>query len=145
MRDVNGCCQDNGKIMQGLYNHFSNNQFDAAISHAADDIECYFAPTGQRFHGHEGFQQFMMGFKTAFPDVKLKVTNQVISDDAVITEFAAVGTHTGPLMTPKGEIPATGRTAEWPVCEVNRFRNGKLVSLHNYQDLGSMPQQLGLM
>jgi hypothetical protein len=48
-------------------------------------------------------------------------------------------------MTPKGEILPTGRTAEWPVCEVCHFRNGKLVSLHNYQDFGSVLQQLGLM
>ncbi len=136
---------NNGKVMQEIYNHFSNNQYDAVLPHAADDIEVFFAPTGQRMQGHDGFKQFMMGFKVAFPDVKLNVKNQIVSEDAVVTEFTAIGTHTGPLMTPKGEIPATGRTAEWPVCEVCRFRNGKLASLHNYQDLGSMLQQLGLM
>jgi steroid delta-isomerase-like uncharacterized protein len=136
---------NNGKIMQEVYNHFSNNQFDTVLTHAAEDVEIFFAPTGQRFQGHEGFKQFMMSFKSAFPNIKLNVMSQIVSDDAVVTEFKAVGTHTGSLMTPKGEIPATGRTAEWSVCEVNRFRDGQLVSLHNYQDLGSMLQQLGLM
>ena len=136
---------NNGKLMQEIYNHFSNNQFDAAVTHAANDIEIFFAPTGQRFQGHEGFKQFMMSFKVAFPNVKLNVKTQIVSEDAVVTEFMAVGTQTGPLMTPRGEIPPTGRTAEWPVCEVCHFRDGKLSSLHNYQDLGSMLQQLGLM
>jgi steroid delta-isomerase-like uncharacterized protein len=136
---------NNGKLMEEIYNHFSNNQYDEVLAHSAEDIEIFFAPTGQRFQGLEGFKQFMMGFKVSFPNVKLVVKSQVISDDAVVTEFMATGTHTGPLMTPKGEIPPTGRTAEWPVCEVCRFRNGKLVSLHNYQDFGSVLQQLGLM
>jgi steroid delta-isomerase-like uncharacterized protein len=136
---------NNGKLMQEIYNHFSNDQYDAVLTHAAEDIEIFFAPTGQRFQGHEGFKQFMMGFKISFPNVKLTVRNQIVSDDSVVTEFTAIGTHTGPLMTPKGEIPPSGRTAEWPVCEVCRFRNGKLVSLHNYQDFGSVLQQLGLM
>lgn len=134
-----------GKTMQEIYNHFSNNQFDAVIAHTADDIELFFAPTGQRMQGHEGFRHFMMNFKNSFPNIKLAVQNQIVDGDSVVTEFMAVGTHTGPLMTPSGEIPPTGRTAEWPVCEVCRFRNGKLVSLHNYQDFGSVLQQLGLM
>jgi steroid delta-isomerase-like uncharacterized protein len=137
--------QSNAKLAQEVYNLFSNNQFDAVLEHATDDIEAYFAPSGQVFQGHDGFKQFMMSFKTAFPNVKINVKNQVVTEDSVVTEFIAVGANTGPLMTPEGEIPATGRTAEWPVCEVWRVRNGKLASLSNYQDFGSVLRQLGLL
>jgi predicted ester cyclase len=137
--------QSNGKLMQEIYNLFSNDQFDAVLTRAADDVEIFFAPTEQRFQGHKGFKQFMMGFKGAFPNIKIIVKNQVVTEDTVVTEFTAVGAQTGPLMTPQGEIPPTGRTAEWPVCEVCRFRNGKLSGLNNYQDFGSVLRQLGVM
>lgn len=137
--------QSNANLAQEIYNLFSNNQVDAILSHVTDDIEVFFAPTNQSFQGHEGFKQFMVSFKTAFPNIKITVKNQVVTEDSVVTEFIAVGTHTGPLMTPQGEIPPTGRTAEWPVCEVWRVRNGKVASLSNYQDFGSVLRQLELM
>lgn len=137
--------QGNAKLAQEIYNLFSNNQFDAILPHATEDVEVFFAPTNQTMQGHEGFRQFMMGFKTAFPNIKITIKNQVVTEDSVVTEFIATGAHTGPLMTPQGEIPPTGRTAEWPVCEVWRVRNGKLASLSNYQDFGSVLRQLGLM
>ena len=137
--------QSNLKLTQEIYNFFSNNQFDAVLERAADDVEIYLAPTGQTFQGLDGFKQFMMGFKATFPNIRIDVKNQVGTEDQVVSEFVATGTNTGPVMTPAGEIPATGRTAEWPVCEVWRFRNGKLASIHNYQDMATMLRQLGLV
>lgn len=137
--------QSNAKLAQEIYNLFSNNQFDAILPHTSEDVEVFFAPTNQVMQGHEGFKQFMMGFKMAFPNVKITVKNQVVTEDSVVTEFMAVGTHTGTLVTPQGAIPATGRTAEWAVCEVWQLRDGKLTSLSNYQDFGSVMQQLGLL
>lgn len=136
--------QSNLNLTQEIYNFFSNNQFDSVLERATDDIEIFLAPTGQTFQGREGFKQFMMGFKATFPNIRIDVKNQVGTEDQVVSEFVATGTNTGPVMTPTGEIPATGRTAEWPVCEVWRFRNGKLASIHNYQDMATMLRQLGL-
>ena len=137
--------QSNLKLTQEIYNFFSNNQFDAVLERATDDVEIYLAPTGQTFQGQEGFKQFMMGFKTTFPNIRIDVKNQVGTEDQVVSEFVATGTNTGPVLTPAGEIPATGRTAEWPVCEVWRFRNGIVASIHNYQDMATMLRQLGLV
>jgi steroid delta-isomerase-like uncharacterized protein len=137
--------QSNDKLAQEIYNLFSNNQFDAVLAHSAEDIEIIFMPTGQVYHGHSGFQEFMQGFKGAFPDVRLQVKHQVATQDEVVTEFTVVGTHTGALKTPAGDIPPTGRTAEWPAIEVWRVKDGRVTSIHNYQDLATMLRQLGLM
>ncbi|HKP52983.1 MAG TPA: ester cyclase [Chloroflexia bacterium] len=137
--------QDNATLARRIYTLFSNDDFDGVLALAAEDVEIVFVPAGQTFRGHEGFMQFMQGFKSAFPDIRLTVTNQVATEDHVVTEFIASGTHTGPLLTPAGEIPATGKSAEWPVCEVWETRNGKLISIHNYQDLATMLRQLGLI
>ena len=137
--------QDNAALARRIYTLFSNDAFDGVLALTNEDVEVVFVPAGQTFHGHEGFMQFMQGFKSAFPDIKLTVTNQVATEDQVVTEFVASGTHTGPLLTPAGEVPATGKSAEWPVCEVWKTRNGKLTSIHNYQDLATMLRQLGLI
>ena len=137
--------QDNAALARRIYTLFSNGDFDGVLALTNEDVEVVFVPAGQTFRGHEGFTQFMQGFKSAFPDIKLTVTNQVATEEAVVTEFIASGTHTGPLLTPAGELPATGKHAEWPVCEVWRTRDGKLESIHNYQDLATMLRQLGLV
>jgi steroid delta-isomerase-like uncharacterized protein len=137
--------QANGKLAQEIYNLFMNDQYGGVLERSTEDVEIFFAAAGQTFQGHEGLRQFMTGFKTAFPNIKMTIKNQVVTEDSVVTEFIATGANTGPLMTPQGEIPPTGRTAEWPVCEVWRVRNGKLASLSNYQDFGSVLRQLGLV
>jgi hypothetical protein len=86
----------------------------------------------------------MQSFKGAFPNVRINVKDQIVADDAVVTEFMAVGTNTGPLPTPAGDIPPTGRTAEWPVIEALRFKDGRMASVRNYTELGIMLRQLGL-
>jgi steroid delta-isomerase-like uncharacterized protein len=137
--------QDNATLARRIYELFSNDDFDGVLALTSDDVEVVFVPAGQTFRAHEGFTQFMQSFKSAFPDCKLTVTNQVSNEDYVVTEFIAAGTNTGPLLTPAGEIPPTGKRAEWPVCEVWQMRDGKLASIHNYQDLATMLRQLGLI
>jgi predicted ester cyclase len=86
----------------------------------------------------------MQGFKGAFPDLRIAVTNQVATEDSVVSEFTARGTHTGPLQTPAGAIPPTGRIVDFVVCEIWKMRNGQLASLHNYQDAAAIMRQIGL-
>ena len=114
------------------------------LEYATDDVEVVLYPFGQTFHGKDGFRDFMTGFTTAFPDISITVTNQVANDRQVATEFTATGTHDGVLRTPAGEIPPTGRTVEFVVCEVWTVRDGLLASLRNYQDAASLMRQLGL-
>jgi hypothetical protein len=54
--------------------------------------------------------------------MKKAVTNQVASEDQVVSEFTLPGTHDGPLQTPTGEIPPTGRAIELQVVEVVGIR-----------------------
>lgn len=142
---VTTVAQDNATLARRVYEMFSNDDFDGVLALASEDVEVVFVPAGQTFRGHEGFTQFMKSFKTAFPDIRLTVTNQVATEDHVVTEFIASGTHTGPLLSPAGEIPPTGKRAEWPVCEVWQTRDGKVISLRNYQDLATMLRQLGIV
>lgn len=135
---------ENAALARRAYELFSTGKSEDVIEHATDDVELILYPFGQTFHGKAGFRDFMSGFTTAFPDIRITVTSQVADEGQVASEFTAVATHTGVLSTPAGDVPPTGRTVEFTVCEVWTIRDGKIASLRNYQDAGSIMRQLGL-
>lgn len=137
--------ENNAALTRKLYDAFNRKDYDYCLASVSEDMEAVLIPFGQTFRGREGFSNFMQGFAQAFPDIRIEVTNQVATEDQVVNEFVARGTHTGTLMTPAGGVPPTGRTVELIVCEVYRIKNGKFISLHNYQDAASLMRQLGLI
>jgi steroid delta-isomerase-like uncharacterized protein len=137
--------QENADLARKIYQLFNDDRFDRVLELADQDIELVLYPFDQTFYGPEGFVNFMKGFKVAFPDLIIEITNQIAEGDQLVNEITGKGTHTGPLMTPAGEVPATGRSVVQKVCEVWRIKEGKLVNLCNYQDAGSLMRQLGLM
>ena len=126
-----------------LYALFSSGRLDEVLAHATDDVVIEMIPFGQVHHGHGGFREFLTAFTTAFPDIRIEPRRQVADETRVAAEFVAYGTHKGPLMTPAGPIPPTGKKVVFTVCEVWDFRDGKLAGLRNYQDAGSILRQIG--
>jgi len=47
------------------------------------------------------------------PDARAVITRMYESDDTIIVEGRLLGTHTGPLAGPDGDIEATGRLNRW--------------------------------
>lgn len=137
--------QDNAVLARRMYQLFSEDKLDHVLEFVSEEAETILIPFGQTFHGRDGFRQFMLAFKEAFPDIRITVTNQVATEESVVTEFTARGTHNGPLITPAGTIPPTGRTVDFVVCEVWRLKNSQMVSLRNYQDSASILRQLGML
>lgn len=135
----------NARATQDLHMAFSEGRLDRCLELAADDIEVVFQAAGQTARGREGFMQFMQGFRTAFPDIRITHTNIFGEGEWIAVEFTWQGTHTGPLMTPAGAIAPSGkRVSDGRVCEVMRWRDGKVVRLVNYQDLGGVLRELGV-
>ncbi len=138
--------QDNAQLARELYEAFNKNDLAKAVALATEDVEIAFIPFGQTFRGHQGFSDFMGGFKRAFPDLIVTVTNQVATENQVVNECSWKGSHTGALMSPSGEIPPTRKTVTGAVfCEVWGFKNDKVASIRNYQDVSSWLRQLGLV
>ena len=136
--------QENKRLAQEAYDAFNRGNIEYFADLGTADVEVLFVPTGQTFRGREGLRQFAGGFKQAFPDGQMEVQHQVADDDSVVTECRFHGTQTGPLPGPGGEIPPTGRSVDYLVCEVWEVRDGKLARVHNYQDLATLLQQLGI-
>ena len=136
---------DPAALARTIYACFNEDRLDEALAYATDDVEITLMPFGQSYTGREGFRAFMQDFKTAFPDCTVYLTRQVATEDGVVNEFRARGTHRGPLASPAGAIPPTGRSIDYPVCEVWEIREGKLARLRNYFDAASLMRQLGLL
>ncbi len=99
----------------------------------------------QRFFAEVYNEVYLQGPQGAFPDITLQHTNIVEQGDQVVVEFVATGTHLGPLMTPNGEIEATGKPVTLHVVEIHTWKDGKLVNLVQYQDPTSPLRQIGVL
>ena len=94
----------------------------------------------------DGIRQYLQGWFSAFPDIKITVTNRVVTEDYVAAELDFTGTNTGDLqLAPGAAIPATGRTVHGKGTYFVRFQDGKPVEVRSYPDLAGMMMQLGLM
>jgi predicted ester cyclase len=69
------------------------------------------------------------------PDVKGNVTNTYTSGDKVALEMAWDGTHTGPLVTPGGTIPASGKRQHTPGVMTLEVQAEKIRKSSNYFDM----------
>jgi steroid delta-isomerase-like uncharacterized protein len=92
-------------------------------------------------HGPEEFKNFVRLYRTAFPDLRLVVEEQVAEGDLVVTRFTAVGTHRGELMG----IPPTGAKVTVSGISIDRMEGGKSVESWTNYDALNMLRQIGAL
>lgn len=134
--------EENVAVVQSIYDAFNSHDTEKLLGTLADDFTLVDVPTGQTFHGPAGFMQWVQPFAIAAPDSTTAVTNVIASGDAVFTEHTGSGTHTGPLVTPAGEIAPTQRRFELKFAEVFEVRGGKITAMRAYWDMGTLVRQL---
>jgi len=89
--------------------------------------------------GIEGMKQFVSMIRSALPDLRITLEEDIAEGDKVVSRWRAQGTHQGELMgiAPTGnEVAITGIT-------IHRIEDGKIVEeWENWDALGLM-QQIG--
>src|SRR5919109_408492 len=65
----------------------------------------------QAFNGKDAIRQYLQGWFSAFPDIKITVKNRIVTEDQVAAEIHFSGTNNGALLLAPGTpaLPATGR------------------------------------
>lgn len=121
---------------------YAKRDFEGAMAIYADDAEVS-DPTGKYVGKLEILSQ-LKSWKTAFPDAKSEVTNQITDGDRVATAFTFRGTHTGPLAGSMGTIAPTGKHVELEMELINWFRGGKVCRARESFDLAGLMDQLGV-
>jgi steroid delta-isomerase-like uncharacterized protein len=91
--------------------------------------------------GPEGTKQLIEGYRTAFPDLRITVEDQLAEGDRVATRWTATGTHQAELLG----IAATGKQATITGLTIDRIEDGKIVESWNNWDTLGMLQQLGVV
>lgn len=101
------------------------------------------SPDG-RLVGSDAIAEWLVAFGRAFPDLSFELTATLESGDCAIDEGYVIGTNTGPLSTPDGEVPATGKAIRVRECDVLTARDGVAIAHHFYWDQLDFLAQLGL-
>jgi predicted ester cyclase len=116
---------------------------DGYLANQQPDVE-FVLPGGVTLRGRDQVRQYTEALWQAFPDGILAFGAQVFGGDAAATEVVFTGTHTGPVVTPNGSIPPTGRTVTLRSASIIRIKDGLVASEHVYLDQLEMMTQLGL-
>jgi predicted ester cyclase len=103
----------------------------------------YNVAEGKKYYGSD-IGLTVDDYATAFPDIHRQLDNVYFYDNVVIIELSLNGTHNGPLQTPNGAVPPTGKQIHAPCCDVFRIENGKVASFHCYLAATIIFAQLGL-
>jgi steroid delta-isomerase-like uncharacterized protein len=78
--------------------------------------------------------------RTAFPDFRIAVEDEMAVDDKVIHRWTLSGTQQGEMFG----LPATGNKAAWPVIAIFRLSGDKIAEIWTQGDSLSMMRQLGV-
>lgn len=118
---------------------------DVFVSIFADEFVLNDIGSPEPIRDKDGVRAYAQAWFTAFPDMSVKQTNRVVSDDAVAAEVEFTGTNTGPMMMAGKEIPPTGKMVVGRGTYFARVQNGKVVEFNSYPDIAGMMMQLGFM
>ena len=87
--------------------------------------------------------ELFKAWKTAFPDAVGTVTSAVATGNKAALEVTWKGTHTGPLGTAEGTIPASGKHQETPAAFFLTFEGDKIKQSRHYFDSLTLLKQIG--
>jgi steroid delta-isomerase-like uncharacterized protein len=135
----------NISTVRNLYSGFNKGDVPLLMSLVTDDFELIDVALGLSWHGKQGWGEWLQNWATSMPDAQTHLDRIVAEGDIVVTEHHGGGTHTGPLQTPAGVIPPTGKTIALKFAEVFEMRDGKIRVLRVYWDTATLMRQLGLM
>ena len=128
-----------------IYQSIDDHSLDAAAAAVAPSIRLLNVPTGDVYTGRDGYLDYVRGWITALPDLRIRSLDVTGTGDRAIAEYEIEGTHTGPLLTPRSHIPPTGMEVQLRVCDVLRFEGEEADHIRTYWDTTTLLRQLGLV
>lgn len=88
----------------------------------------------------QGLKQSLAKVRTAFPDFRYTIEDEIAVGDRLVHRLAAKGTQKGEFMG----LSATGKHASWSEIHIARIVNGKVAEHWATADQRSMMEQLGM-
>jgi len=118
---------------------------DAFMALLADDFVWTDLTLPEPMRTKDQARQYMRAWFTALPDMRVRQTNRVVSDDAAAAEVEFTGTNSGPMTMADREIPPTGKSVVGRGAYFARVEDGKIVQFSSHPDVAGLMMQLGFM
>ncbi len=130
-------------VGEAFLNGFNNGDWDAVRTTVADNSVYEEYGTQRRIEGADAVIDVYKAWKTAMPDVQGRIQKVAASGDSATFELVWEGTHSGPLETPDGTIPASGKSQRTPGVFCVDVQDRVIVASRNYFDMLTLLQQIG--
>ena len=130
-------------LLEQFYERFNANDLDGQVRLL--DPDCLTVDPIETMRTAAAYRAYSERFRRALPDASLTVVSAICEGDNVSVEGRFRGTNTGPLTTPQGEVPPTGRTIDLPYVDIVRSEAGRIVEHHVYYDQMAFLAMLGLV
>ena len=117
---------------------------DAGAAAATLAPDCKVQVPGAVLEGPEQMQAWAQGFFDAFPDITHEHGELEEDGDRVSADLRISGTHTAPLLSPDGALPATGRSVTFEAHNELVVREGAIAEMRIDFDPGDLMRQLGV-
>jgi len=134
---------DAAGVAKTFLDGFNNSDWKSVRALLADDSVYEEYGTQRRIEGADAIMGVYRAWKTAMPDVHGVIHNVVAAGETALVELAWEGTHTGPLETASGTIPASGKSQHTPGVFSIDVKSGVIATSRNYFDMLTFLQQIG--
>lgn len=128
-------------LVQRYYDLF--NRRDFASYDRVFTPDCVIEAPGVSLRGIEGARAFDRVWLTALPDGKITSLHKATSAGIVMCENRIVGTHTGPLVTADGTLPASGEVFDEPYMAVFELQGERIARQTLHLDRLQVLRRLG--
>ncbi len=133
--------EDNKRIVRDFIHETLNcGYLEKTGEYVADDVVELAGITGQA-SGLGGMKQMISAMRSAFPDLRWTVEEQIAEGESVATRFTWTGTHQGKYLG----VAATGRQVSAWGLVIDRLQNGKIKETRILMDYYGLMQQLGVI
>ncbi|OPL19262.1 MAG: hypothetical protein AVO35_11835 [Candidatus Aegiribacteria sp. MLS_C] len=102
-------------------------------------IEVTYPILPRKVRGSRLFRRIMEGFRSSFPDSKVRLEETVAEGDSVAVRWTFTGTHSGPLL----KYRASGVKVTWTGMTIYHFRDGRIVRETGEEDFLGFLRQIG--
>lgn len=130
-------------VAKASVNAYNEKNWDKVRASLTPDCVYEEVATRRKVQGINDTLALWQGWAKAIPDSTATFESQFVSENMVALELTWRGTHRGPLMTPGGEIQATGKSIALKACQLIEVSGERAKSIRQYFDLGTLLEQIG--
>ncbi len=124
---------------------YNDKNWEAVPKVITSDFEYDEVATNRKLVGASDVIAAWKGWATALPDSKASFHAAHVGGNTVTIELTWHGTHNGPLQTPAGSIPATGKKIDVRAVQIVELTpDGKTRRVRHYFDMATLLAQLGV-